>query len=104
MHTRNALMDGTTTSSPDMGAALTPATNFFTLGSDLLGEVQRIIGTDRVRALRIKLGSRVIKEVPVAPLTAAATVGLVLLAVIISTMSIEVEHEPAASTSEASRG
>lgn len=90
---------------PDLGPTLAPATNFFTLGADLLGEVQRIIGSDRVRALRIKLGSRVVKEIPIAPLTAVATVALVLLAVVVSTMSIEVEHEPAdvGATSEASR-
>lgn len=87
---------------PELGPTLAPATNFFTLGADLLGEVQRIIGSDRVRALRIKLGSRVVKEIPIAPLTAVATVALVLLAVVVSTMSIEVEHEPA-DTSEASR-
>ena len=75
--------------------ALVPATNFFKIGADLLGEVQRIIGSNRVRSLRVKLGNRTLKEIPVAPLTAVATVGLVLLAVLVSTMSIEVEHEPA---------
>jgi len=74
--------------------ALAPATSFFTVGAELLGEVQRLIGTNRVRCLRIKLGSRVVKEIPIRPLTAAATVILVLLAVVVSTMSIEVEHEP----------
>lgn len=87
---------------PELGPTLAPATNFFTLGADLLGEVQRIIGSDRVRSLRIKMGNRVVKEIPIAPLTAVATVALVLLAVVVSTMSIEVEHEPA-DTSEASR-
>ena len=71
-----------------------PAANLFSLGVDLFGEVQRIIGTSRVRALRVKLGSRVIKEIPVSPLTTAATVALVLIAVIVSTLSVEVEHEP----------
>ena len=76
---------------------LAPATNFFLLGAELLGQVQKIIGDRRVRSLRLKLGNRVVKEIPVAPLTAAATVALVLLAVLVSTMSIEVEHEPASS-------
>ena len=75
---------------------LAPATNLLTIGADLFGEVQRIIGTNRVRALRIKLGNRTLKEIPVAPLTALSTVLLVALAVVVSTMSIEVEHEPAA--------
>ena len=72
-----------------------PAANLFSLGVDLFGEVQRIVGKDRVRALRIKLGSRVLKEIPVSPMTTAATIVLVLLAVVVSTLSIEVEHEPA---------
>jgi hypothetical protein len=77
------------------GESLAPATSFFTVGAELLGEVQRIIGTNRVRSLRVKLGNRVVKEIPIGPLTAVATVVLVLLAVVVSTMSIEVEHEPA---------
>jgi hypothetical protein len=76
---------------------LVPAASFFSVGAELLGEVQRIIGTNRVRSLRVKLGGRVIKEIPVRPLTAVATVVLVLLAVVVSTMSIEVEHESASS-------
>lgn len=79
------------------GESLAPATRFFTVGAELLGEVQRIIGTNRVRSLRVKLGNRVIKEIPIRPLTAAATIALVLLAVVVSTISIEVEHEPASS-------
>ena len=72
-----------------------PAANLFSLGVDLFGEVQRVIGNDRVRALRVKFGNRVVKEIPVAPLTTFATIALVLLAVVVSTLSIEVEHEPA---------
>jgi hypothetical protein len=71
-----------------------PLTSLLTIGADLFGEVQRIIGSSRVRGLRIKLGGRILKEVAVAPLTAATTVILVVLAVIISNISIEVEHEP----------
>ena len=71
-----------------------PAANLFSLGVDLFGEVQRVIGNERVRALRVKIGSRVVKEIPVAPLTTYATLALVLLAVVVSTLSIEVEHEP----------
>lgn len=78
-----------------VSGTLTPATNFFTLGADLLAQVQRIVGTSRVRALQIKLGNRVVTEVPVAPLSAVTTVALVLLAVIISTISVEVVQDPA---------
>jgi len=84
--------ENTSTSGSDK---LAPATSFFTVGAELLGEVQRLIGTNRVRSLRVKLGNRVIKEIPIGPLTAVATVVLVLLAVVVSTISIEVEHEPA---------
>lgn len=69
--------------------------NYFALGAELLSQVQRILGRSHVRGLRIKMGNRVIKEVPVGPMSAALTAGLVLLAVVVSTMSIEVEHEPA---------
>lgn len=72
-----------------------PAANLFSLGMDLFGQVQRMIGTSKVRALRLKLGNHVIKEIPVSPLTTVTTVILVLLAVIVSTLSIEVDHEPA---------
>ena len=71
-----------------------PVANLFNLGLDLFGQVQRITGTSKVRALRIKLGSHVIKEIPVSRLTTVATMALVLLAVIVSTMTIEVDHEP----------
>ncbi len=71
-----------------------PVANLFSLGVDLFGQVQRITGTSKVRALRLKLGSHVIKEIPVSPLTTVATMALVLLAVVVSTMTIEVDHEP----------
>lgn len=77
--------------------ALAPVGHFLHLGAELLTEVQKIIGSNRVRSLRIKLGSRTIKKIEVAPLTAVATIALVLLAVVISTMTIEVEQEPASS-------
>ena len=71
-----------------------PSANLFSLGVDLFGEVQRVIGNSRVKGLRVKFGNRLITEVPVAPLSTAATVALVLLAVVVSTLSIEVDHEP----------
>ncbi len=71
-----------------------PAANLFSLGVDLFGQVQRITGTNKVRALRLKLGSHVLREIRVSSLTTAATMALVLLAVIISTLTIEVDHEP----------
>ena len=70
------------------------SSNLFSVGVDLFGEVQRVIGSNSVRGLRIKFGNRLIKEVPIAPLSTAATVAIVLLAVIVSTLSIEIDHEP----------
>ena len=77
-----------------------PTPNYFALGAELLGQVQRILGNSRVRGLRVKMGNRVVKEVSIGPMSAAVTAGLVLLAVVVSTMSIEVEHEPAGSTAK----
>ncbi len=71
-----------------------PATNLFNLGMELFTQVQRITSSSKVRALRIKLGNHVLKEIPVSPLTAAATLFVVALAVIVSTLTIEVDHEP----------
>jgi hypothetical protein len=88
---------GMESDSTTVSETLAPATSFFAVGAELLGEVQRIIGAKRVRSLRIKLGSRVVKEIPVGALTAIATVVLVLFAVVVSTITIEVEHEPASS-------
>jgi hypothetical protein len=73
--------------------ALTPATSFFSLGADLLGEVQKIIGTSKVKALRLKIAGRHLKDVPVNPATAIATVLLVVAAVIITNLRIEVIKE-----------
>ena len=91
-------MDTTTPVSPPLSF---PSASLITLGADLVGQVQRIIGRDRVRALRVKLGGRTVTEIPVAPLSAAATVVLVVLAVVLSTLSVEVEHEPSDAAGEA---
>ena len=42
---------------------------------DLFSQVQRSLGSSKVRALRLKLGNHVIKEIPVSPLTTVATIG-----------------------------
>jgi hypothetical protein len=72
-----------------------PLTSLFMVGTEVFGEVQRLIGSSRIRALKIKLGKRTIKEIPLAPLTAVTTVLLAVLAVVISNISVEVEHESA---------
>ena len=72
-----------------------PSSNLFSLGLDLFGEVQRVVGKDPIRGLRVKFGNRLLTEVPLKPLSTAATVGLVLLAVVVSTLSVEIDHGPA---------
>jgi len=73
---------------------ISPAAHFFTLGSELLNEVQRTLGGSRVKALRLTIGHRVIKELPISPATAVATVAIVIVAIIVSNLKIEVVKEP----------
>jgi hypothetical protein len=89
------------TSSGNTTSAVTPAANFFSLGSELLNEVQHHLGDSKVKALRLTLGHRVIKEIPISPVTAVATVALVIVAIIVSNLKIEVVKEPLQETSPA---
>jgi len=66
------------------------ATKIFTIGSDLLHEVQKHVGHSKVRSLRLTLGGRQIKEIPVSPATAIVSVLLVIIAVIITNLKVEV--------------
>ena len=40
--------------------------NLFSLGVDLFGEVQRVIGKEPVRGLRVKIGNRLLTEIRIA--------------------------------------
>jgi hypothetical protein len=94
-------------STSEASKAIFPATSFFSLGAELLGEVQKIVGHSKVKALRLNLGGRHIKDIPVNPATAIATVLLVIAAVVISNLRVEVVKEPmdgAASATSASGG
>jgi len=73
---------------------LTPAANLFSMGSDLLNEVQGTIGNSKVKALRLSIGDRTIREIPVSPLTAIATIALVVGAILVSNLRIEIVKEP----------
>ena len=86
------------TSAAQASEALSPATSFFSVGAELLGEVQHIVGQSKVKALRLNLGGRHIKDIPVNPATAVATVALVILAVLISNLKVEVVKEPSQGT------
>jgi hypothetical protein len=76
-----------TESSPAFGHGL------ITVGSELLNELQHIVGQSKVKALRINLGNRHIKDIEINGATALATLGLAILAVIISNLKIEVVKE-----------
>ncbi|MDR3710206.1 MAG: hypothetical protein P4L33_18070 [Capsulimonadaceae bacterium] len=82
------------TGSDRPSATLTPAANFFSLGSELLAEVQKTLGDSRLKALRLKVGDRTIKEIPITPVTAFATLAVVIGAIIITNLKIEVVKEP----------
>ncbi len=75
-------------------AAASSAGSYFAIGTELLGEVQRIIGQSKIKALRFNLGGRQLKEIPVNPATAVATVLLVVAAVVISNLRVEVVKDP----------
>ena len=74
--------------------ALAPATNFFSLGSELLTEVQKTLGNSRLTALRLRVGDRVVKEIQITPMTAIATIAVVIGAIVITNLKVEVVKEP----------
>jgi len=96
--------DTSTGSQVPASEALVPATNFFSVGSELLNEVQRIVGHSRIKAIRFTLGGRQIKELPIKPMTAIATIVIVIGAVILSNLKVEVVKEPAAPGAPAASG
>lgn len=81
--------------------ALVPAANFFSIGSELLGEVQKTVGDSKVKALRITVGNHVLREIPVTPVTAIATIAVVVAAILISNLKVEVVKEPLGNASPA---
>ena len=86
------MSDGT--GSDRMSATLSPTANFFSLGTELLAEVQKTVSDSKVRAIRFKIGDRTIREFPISPVTAIATVAVVIIAIIITNLKVEVVKEP----------
>lgn len=82
-----------TPSTPSTGAAIS-GSSLFSLGAELLGEVQRIVGQSKVRAIRLNLGGRMLKEFPISSASAAITVLLAVAAVVISNLRVEVVNDP----------
>lgn len=62
------------------------------LAVDLLEDIQKVVSSGRPKSIKVKLGDRVVADVPVA-LTAAAAVFAGLAAVMLTKLAIEVEHE-----------
>lgn len=68
------------------------ASNALDVAVELLEDTQKIIGRGRPKKLKVRLGSKVIAEMPLA-LTAAAMVAIGLAAVLLSKLTIEIEHD-----------
>lgn len=69
-----------------------PRNDIVAVGSELLDEVQQLLDRGAIRKIRVKLGRRTLKEIPVSLTTLGAiTVGL--LAVLISLFAIELERD-----------
>ncbi len=63
-------------------------------GMCFLDELKRAVSGGDIRGLRVKFGSRIVKEFPVSPRTALAVLGIATLAVLVTKLRIEVEREP----------
>ena len=59
---------------------------------ELLEEIQKIIARGRPQALKVKFGDRTVVELPLA-LTAGAAFVAGLAAVVVTKLTVEVEHE-----------
>jgi hypothetical protein len=66
--------------------------DLFTVGSDLLDEVERLLRAGAIKKVRVRLGNRTLKEIPVS-LTAVGAVLIGILAVLVSRFVIELERE-----------
>lgn len=76
---------GVDTVNPRIGAALA-------VGTDILNDVQHTLDGGRIRRVRIKLGHRTIKEIPV-QMAALSAILIAAAAVIISQLSVEIDTD-----------
>jgi hypothetical protein len=67
-------------------------------GIAFLDELKALISRGDFRALRIRFGNRLLKEIPVSPNTALATLGIAVAALLITKLRIEVDQRPASET------
>jgi cell division protein ZapA (FtsZ GTPase activity inhibitor) len=68
------------------------ATDLIAVTADLLDEVQRLLDAGVIRKIRVKLGNRTLKEIPVS-LTAAGALVIGLVAVLVTRFVIELERD-----------
>jgi Domain of unknown function (DUF4342) len=68
------------------------ASDLLTVGADLLDEVERLLRAGAIKKVRIRLGNRTLKEIPVS-LTAVGAVLIGVIAVLITRFVIELERE-----------
>jgi hypothetical protein len=66
--------------------------DLLTVGADLLDEVERLLRAGPIRRIRVRLGNRTLKEIPVS-LTAVGAVLIGFLAVLVTRFVIELERE-----------
>jgi hypothetical protein len=66
--------------------------DLLTVGADLLDEVERLLRAGAIRKIRVRLGNRTLKVIPVS-LTAIGAVLIGLLAVLVTQFVIELERE-----------
>jgi hypothetical protein len=79
---------------PTSGAA-----DLISVTADLLDEVQRLLEAGVIRKIRVKLGNRTLREIPVS-LTAVGALIIGLLAVLVTQFVIEIERDNELSRSE----
>jgi hypothetical protein len=75
------------------------ATDIISITADLLDEVQRLLEAGVIRKIRVKLGNRTLREIPVS-LTALGALVIGLLAVLVTRFVIEIERDSELSRSE----
>jgi predicted NBD/HSP70 family sugar kinase len=66
--------------------------DLLTMGADLLDEVERLLRAGAIRKIRVRLGNRTLKEIPVS-LTAVGAVLIGVIAVLVTRFVIELERE-----------
>ena len=62
------------------------------VGANLLDEVERLLRAGAIKKIRVRLGNRTLKEIPVS-LTAVSAVLIGILAVLVTQFVIELERE-----------